>query len=123
MAKAMMLVPAAIHINTNICIPNDAPMLIAATDVIAFFMMMNSAVASTVATVVKSAPRKVTIAMGRVAQREKTPRGIRKIMRKFTQAPARKRANIQLETMRRRLRMSFTSDGRATGNMLASLSA
>lgn len=72
-------------------------------------------------TVVKRAQRKVRIVIGRDAQREKTAQGTMKIITKDRQAPVRKRANIQCETIRMRSRMSPTSVGRATSICLVQI--
>lgn len=68
----------------------------------------------TVATVVKSAARKVKIVTRSPAQRVYTVMSTNGIITVERQAPARKRANIQFETRRMRSRMSVTSAGRAT---------
>jgi hypothetical protein len=116
--KARIDVAAAIHMNANICVPIAPSMLSCSTDVTAFCMMMKSTVAITVATVVKSAARKVKIVTSRPTQRVYTVISCIGIMTKERQAPAKKRANIQLETRRIRSRMSVTSAGRATGEIL-----
>lgn len=66
-----------------------------ATDVKAFLMMMNMTVAMTAATVMNRAARKVKIMLKNATQREKTERGLMKIMTKARQAPARNSPNIQ----------------------------
>jgi hypothetical protein len=112
--QARIDVPAAIHMNTNILMPSVAPMLSCSTEVVAFCMMMNMTVAMTVATVVKSAAKKVKMPVNRVSQREKTARGLRIIMTKDKQAPERKRPNIQCDTVLIRPRISVSSVGSAT---------
>ena len=59
--------------------------------------MTKSAVARIHAAVVARAQRKERKAMGKVAQREKTERGVRSMQRKERGAEMRKRANIQCE--------------------------
>ena len=76
--------------------------------------MINMAVAMMEAAVVKSADKKVKMAMGRVSQRVKMEMGERKIERKDVQAEVRKRANIQWEARRMRLRAWTMLEGSAT---------
>ena len=71
-------------------------------------------VAMIAAVVVVRADRKAKMAIGRVAQREYTDRGVRKMETKEVQAPVRNRANIQREAVRTRLRAEIILDGRAT---------
>ena len=66
------------------------------------------------AAVVKRAERKVRRAMGTVAQRVKTLRGVRKMERKVRQAPVRKQANIQWEAKRTSWSAVMMLAGRAT---------
>lgn len=112
----MMAAPLAIHMNTNISTPMAAPMLSSVTDVKAFCMMMNRMVAMTEATVMKRAARKVKRPTPNAAQREKTERGVMKIMTKAKHAPERKRPNIQCDTILIRPRIEVTSAGRVTAN-------
>ena len=62
--------PAAIHMNANILVPSSAPILSSVTEVAAFLTITQTAVAMTVATVVKRAARKVKIMIAKAAQRE-----------------------------------------------------
>ena len=80
---------------------------------------MNMTVAMIVAAVVVSAERKANTAMGKVAQRVKIERGVRKIETKQVQAPVRKRANIQWEAKRTRDKADMTFEGRATGERVS----
>lgn len=57
--------------------------------------MMNMTVAMMLAAVVMRALRKAKMAMGKVAQRVYTLRGVIKMEMKQVHAPVRKRANIQ----------------------------
>lgn len=66
------------------------------------------------ATVTQSALRNVRMAIGRVAQREKTLMGMRNIRIKERQAEVRKRPNMTCETSLMRLRMPLMLDGRLT---------
>ncbi len=101
--------------NANIFVPMVAPILTsAAAPLITFRKIINMAVAMTEAAVVKSADKKVKMAMGRVSQRVKVERGERKIERKDVQADVRKSANIQWEARRMRVRAWTMLEGRAT---------
>ena len=93
----------AIHMNTNISTPIVGTMLtFASAPLITFLKIRNMAVAMMEAAVVNKADRKVRMAIGTVIQRLKTERGVRKMERKFRQAPMRKRPNIQWEARRTR---------------------
>lgn len=70
MSQAMIDEPAAIHMKANIFVPISAPMLSSVTEVAAFCTMTQTAVAMTVATVVKRAARKVKNMTAKAAQRE-----------------------------------------------------
>lgn len=120
---AIMLVAAATHMNANICTPKDASMSRVFWLVITFFMTTPSTVPMTVATVVHRAPKKTKKRIGAVPQRVKTLRGMRKIIRKFRQAPVRKSPNIQCETVRIKDRMLLICAGRATGEKNVSILA
>lgn len=76
--------------------------------------MINIAVAMTAAAVVAKAARKVSRVRGKEAQRVRIERGTRKMERKLKEAPRRKRANIQWEAVRMRVRAEVTLLGRAT---------
>jgi hypothetical protein len=71
-------------------------------------------VAITAATVVTSAVRNVSIAMGSDAHLENTAKGTMKIMMKLKHAPVKKSPNIHCETIRISFRMSSTCAGSAT---------
>lgn len=81
--------------NTNIFVPKVAWMLSSVTEVKASFMITNRTVAMTEATVMKRAAKKVKMAVKKATQREKTAKGLRKIMTKARQAPDRNKPNIQ----------------------------
>lgn len=119
MSQAKIAVADAIHMNTNISVPSMAPILSSATEVKALRMMMNMTVATTVATVMKRAARKVKIMTRKAHQREKMEMGWRNIMTNARQTPERKRPNIQCETTLMRWRMLVTSAGRVTSNRSA----
>lgn len=106
--------PAAIHMKTNILTPIFAFRFNSATLSAAILRMMKMTVARIVATVVQRAARNVRGVMARLAQREKTANGVRKIMTKSAQAPVRKRPNIHCEAVFRMWRIVVTSVGRAT---------
>lgn len=76
--------------------------------------MTNMTVAMTDAAVDSRALRKVSRAMGRVHQREKSEMGVRKMRTKERQAEVRKKPNMKRETMRMRERMLLMSEGRLT---------
>ena len=66
------------------------------------------------AAVVNRAERKARKAIGKVAQRVKTERGVKRVEREVRQAPVRKRANIQWEARRTSWRAEMILVGRAT---------
>jgi len=68
--QAKMENAAATHIRANMVVPMVAPMLSSATPLMTFRKMMNMTVAITVATVVKSADKKVKKATPKDHQRE-----------------------------------------------------
>ena len=76
--------------------------------------MTKSAVAMVHAAVVVRAQTKQRSAIGRVAQREKTDKGVSSIQRKASGAETRKNANIQCEAWRTRPNAVLISFGRAT---------
>ena len=71
------------------------------------------------AAVVARAQVKDRMAMGMVAQREKTDRGVSSMQRKAKGAEIRNRANIQWEILRTRPRIVTILFGRATLQALA----
>ena len=79
-----------------------------------FLKMTKSAVAMMQAAVVTSAHTKERIAIGNVAQREKTERGVKSMQMKERGAETRKRANIQREAWRTRPKAVTISFGSAT---------
>lgn len=79
-----------------------------------FLKMTNNAVARMQAAVVARAQRKARMAIGNVAQREKTDRGVRSMQRKERGAEIRKRANIPCEAWRTRPRAVTMLLGSAT---------
>jgi len=105
--------PAAIHMKMNILTPILAFRFNSCTLSAAILRIMKMTVARMVATVVQRAARKVRGAIARLAQREKTATGVRKIMMKSAQAPVRKRPNIHCEAVFRMWRTVVTSTGTA----------
>lgn len=107
--------PLAIHMNTNISTPIFGTIFTdCSAPLITLLNMMNITVAMMEAAVVNRAERKVRIAIGKVAQRVKTERGVKRVERKVRQAPVRKRANIQWEARRTSWRAEIMLAGRAT---------
>lgn len=80
--------------------------------------MMNIADAMMLAAVVISAVKKVRIVRGSEAQRVRMESGVRRMEGTVRQAPAKKRANIQWDAMRTRVRASMMLEGRATGDRI-----
>lgn len=82
--------------NANILTPISGTMLTSPSALLMTLLnIMNMTLAMTLAAVVVRALRKAKMAMGKVAQRVETLRGVRKTETKQVQAPVRKRANIQ----------------------------
>jgi len=115
MQKASNAPALATHMKANIVVPIVAPML---TSVIAvsnsFRMMMNIAVAITLAahtTIAFSAVRSIT---RKATQRLDTDSKTTNIMTNDRHVPARKSPNIHCEAICMMLSISLTSDGRVT---------
>ena len=107
--------PLAIHMNANILVPSSGTILTSASALrMTLVKITNMTVAMVAATVVKRAERKVRMAMGRVAHRDVTPRGARRIAGTVVEAPVRKRANIQWEARRTSFKAEMISLGSAT---------
>jgi hypothetical protein len=95
MANPRMLKAAAIHINTNIFVPIDAPMFNPAWLVMTFLKIMNITVAIIVAVTVRRAAMNVQIAIANDHHRDFMTIGVMKIETKVMQTPVKKKPNMR----------------------------
>lgn len=85
--------------------------------------MINMTVATTVATVHRSALMKVRMPVRRLSQRVKTLMGTTKMRTKDRQADVRKKPNMTFEAILIRSRISLMSEGRLTMRLWLAISA
>ena len=110
-SQAIIANALAIHIQTNIVVPNVAPIFTSWLFANTFFMMTNMTVAMIDAAVMASALMKEMMLRMKAVQRLRTERGRRNMRTKERQAPVRKRPNITCEATFMMSRIWPTSSG------------